>query len=261
MSICIAIAVPDGIALAADSQTTWTETITKAKNKATNEEFELLEPIKRPIGWSRMTKKLFDIEISNKRYAILWAGTASINKKSNYSIFKSLEKRCNLENPTKAELVNYLVNGIKAEFIAEFGNENLAECATRRLDFIICGFNDDDVSKPFIQKHHVFSGVIKNNGVDDNTGHIIAWDQNETHGGCWIGRTEFITHIVNHKNKSLPAISGQYSLMSLSDAIDYTKFMVEYTCDFQRFAITVPDCARPIISASLTPEQYFEEII
>ncbi len=172
-----------------------------------------------------------------------------------------MEKRYDLENPTKTELVNYLVNGIKDEFIAEFGNENLAECATRRLDFIICGFNDEDISNPFIQKHHVFSGIIKNIGVDDNTGHIVARDQNETHGGCWIGRTEFITHIVNHKNKDLPAISGQYSLMSLSDAVDYAKFMVEYTCNFQRFAVTVLDCARPIISARLTPEQYFEEII
>ena len=43
MSICIAIAVPDGIALAADSQMTWFETIAKAKDKATNKEFELAE--------------------------------------------------------------------------------------------------------------------------------------------------------------------------------------------------------------------------
>ena len=81
------------------------------------------------------------------------------------------------------------------------------------------------------------------------------------YGGTWIGRTEFVTHIVNHKNEKLPSISGQYELMSLSDAIDYTKFLVEFTCDFQRFAVVVPDCGRPIISATLTPEGYSEIII
>ncbi len=33
MTIAIAISVPDGIALAADTQTTWNQTITKAKQK------------------------------------------------------------------------------------------------------------------------------------------------------------------------------------------------------------------------------------
>ena len=261
MSICIAIAVPDGIALAADSQITWSETITKAKDKATNKVFELAEPIRRPIGWSKMARKLFNIEINNKSYAILWAGSASINNKSNFSIFKSLEKKCNLENPTIDELASYFVDGIKLEFKEEFKKDNLSDCPTKVIDFIICGFNDDDVSKPIIQKHHVFSGKITINGVQNDSGHIILWDQNRTYGGCWIGRTEFISHIINHKNKQLPAISGQYALMSLSDAIDYTKFLVEYTCDFQRFAITVPDCARPIVSASLTPDGYTESII
>ena len=52
MTIAIAIAVPDGIALAADSQTTWQKTIEKAKEKGTGREFELEEPIVQPMGWS-----------------------------------------------------------------------------------------------------------------------------------------------------------------------------------------------------------------
>ena len=261
MSICIAIAVPDGIALAADSQITWTETITKAKDKATNIEFELAEPIKRPVGWSKMARKLFNIEIDNKSYAILWAGAASVNNKSNYSIFKSLEKRCELKNPTMNNLANYFVEGFKAEFKEQFGKDDLKTCPTIYIDFIICGFDNNDVAKPIIQKHRLFSGIINNNGKDYDSGHILMADLNGAHGGTWIGKTEFITHIVKHENKQLPAISGQFHMMSLSDAIDYTKFLVEYTCDFQRFAITVPDCARPIVSASLTPEGYTEQII
>ena len=53
MTIGIAIAVPDGIALAADTQTTWNRTILRAKDKATGQEVELAEPISIPVGWSQ----------------------------------------------------------------------------------------------------------------------------------------------------------------------------------------------------------------
>lgn len=261
MSICIAIAVPDGIALAADSQTTWTETITKARDKKTNEEFELLTPIVRPIGWSKMARKVFEIQLAGKTYGVCTAGAATINKKTIYSIFKSLAKRSTLKEPDWNEVAAYLVEGIKAEFKLEFKTDDLSSCKTKLLDFILCGFIEEDVSKPVIQEHHVFSGSITLKGKKNNTGHLLSYDQRESHGGCWIGRAEFISHIINHNNKRLPPISGQFHMMSLSDAIDYTRWLVEYTCDFQRFALTVPDCARPIISAQLTPEGYKEEII
>jgi hypothetical protein len=72
---------------------------------------------------------------------------------------------------------------------------------------------------------------------------------------------EFVSHIVNHNNKKLPELSGQYHLMTLTDAVDYTTFLAKFTCDFQRFAVMVPDCARPIISATLTPDGYEEKIL
>ena len=59
----------------------------------------------------------------------------------------------------------------------------------------------------------------------------------------------------------LNQMQGQYGLMSLADAVDYTRFMVRFTCDFQRFAVMVPDCGSPIISATLTPDGYEEKIL
>src|SRR5262245_29724898 len=41
MTIAIGLAVPDGIALAADTQTTWSKAIETAKDKNTGKEFEL----------------------------------------------------------------------------------------------------------------------------------------------------------------------------------------------------------------------------
>jgi len=262
MTIAIAIAVPDGVALAADTQTTWTQTILKAKQKGNKEEFELDKPIVLPVGWSKMTRKLFPLKFNENNFAICTAGAAILNSKTMYAIFKSLEKSYQ-GNSNCNGVVEYLVEGIKEQFRLHYKTDNLSKAETNTINFIIAGYENQDVSKPFIEKHLVFSGEISFNGNKDFSGHIRTWknDEQTRYGGCWIGRNEFITHIVNHKNKSLPPISGQYELMSLADAVDYTKFLVEFTCDFQRFAVMVPDCGRPIISATLTPEEYNDEII
>ncbi len=82
MTIAIAVAVPDGIALAADTQITWHKTITTAKEKGTEKEFELHEPIRLPVGWSRMAKKLFSLTFEGASFAICTAGASSLNKKT-----------------------------------------------------------------------------------------------------------------------------------------------------------------------------------
>ena len=262
MTIAIAIAVPDGVALAADTQTTWTKTILKAKQKGTKEEFELDEPIIVPVGWSKMTRKLFPLKFDENNFAICTAGAAILNSKTMYAIFKSLEKSYQGKSDSNG-IVRYLVEGIKDQLKLQYKTDDISKAETNIINFIIVGYEDQDVSKPLIERHLVFSGEITTNGNKDSSGHIRAWknDDQSRYGGVWIGRTEFITHIVNHKNNGLPPISGQFELMSLADAVDYTKFLVEFTCDFQRFAVMVPDCGRPIISATLTPENYNEKII
>lgn len=263
MSIAIAIAVPDGIALAADTQTTWNRTITAAKQKGTGEEFELAEPIVVPVGWSRMARKLFPLEFGGSEFAVCTAGASQLNSKTMYAIFKSLERSyqgtadCN-------EVVRYLVGGVQDELKTHFEVDDLSRAETSVARFIVAGHEDKDVSKPFVESHIVFSGEITTGDGKDSSGHVRDWTNtkgNNRYGGCWIGRGEFISHVVLHSNKNLPPISGQYQGMTLADAVDYTKFLVEFTCDFQRFAIMVPDCGRPIISATLTPGEYQQETV
>ncbi len=66
MTIAAALAVPDGIALAADTQITWYSTITTAKQKGTDQTIELAQPIQVPIGWSRMARKLFSVQMEER---------------------------------------------------------------------------------------------------------------------------------------------------------------------------------------------------
>jgi hypothetical protein len=266
MSICIAIAVPDGIALAADSQTTWNQTITQAAQLGTNQIFDLAQPINVPISWSRMARKLFHLKINDSSYAICVAGTALLNRKTIYSIFKALQNTY-IGNGSYDTIVRHFIDGLKTELRKQLNIENIETAQTiLNIEFIISGYVDQDVSKPRIESWTVLSGTVQIEGGGQlTTGEFCKWTNivngEHTFGGCWIGRTEFISHLVTHNNPQMPPIQGQYELLSLADAVDYTNFLVDFTCDYQRFAAMVPDCGKPIISATLTPDEYEEQII
>ena len=265
MSIGIAIAVPDGIALAADTQTTWNKVILKVKEKRSGIEVELAEPLTIPVGWSRMARKLFSVDMKGRTYAVITAGMAHMNSKSMYAVIHSAAHTYHgsgeIDNVSKF-VRDHLKNELAAQLSCAL--EKLAAQPINVCEIILATYEDNDVAKPVIESHLVFSKTIDINGKRNDSGHFLKWSnrtQPNRYGGCWVGRSEFITHIVNHKNSQLPPISGQFGMMTLADGVDYTKFLVEFTCDFQRFAVIVPDCGRPITSSTLTPECYQENVI
>jgi hypothetical protein len=265
MSIGIAIAVPDGIALAADTQTTWNTTVQRAKDKKTGQEFDLAEPIAIPVGWSQSARKLFSVDLAGKTYAIITAGEAHLNHKTMYAIFRSTAKKY-AGAGTYDDVLQYYVGQLKNELSTSLSSfpPAMSTAPLKVCEFILAGFEDDDVAKPAVESHIVFSGTLNINGKPDNSGHFKKWSnrtQPTRYGGCWIGQTAFISHLVNHTNKELPPISGQYEMMTVADASAYTQFLVAFTCDFQRFAIMVPNCGRPISSATLTPESFTEKVV
>ncbi len=260
MTIAIALAVPDGIALAADTQTTWTQTILQAKEKGTGRDVELAQPINVPVGWSRLARKLFSLSMGDQPYAVAASGAALVNAKTPYSIFRSLEKAYS-GNGTYDDVLSFLFDGLKAELRQHFGIPDLAEAPQAiEISFILAGYENGDVSKPILRAVGVFSGKPPIPGVAEFTGDRTYWSNlgNLRFNCCWIGRVEFVSHVVSHTNAALPQMSGQYSLLTLADAVDYVRFLAEFTCDFQRFAVMVPDCGRPVITATLTPEGYVE---
>ena len=265
MSIGIAIAVPDGIALAADTQTTWNNIILRAKDKKTGNEFELAEPIAVPVGWSQSARKLFSVNLAGKTYAIITAGEANLNHKTMYAIFRSATKKYSGKG-TFDDVLQFYVGHLRSELCATLSvtAEKLSASPLKICEFVLAGYEEDDVAKPVVESHIVFSGTLIIDVKPNTSGHFKKWSnrtQPTRYGGCWIGQTAFISHIVNHANKELPPISGQYEMMTVADAVDYTRFLVAFTCDFQRFAIMVPNCGRPISSATLTPDSFEEKVV
>jgi hypothetical protein len=266
MSICIAIAVPDGIALSVDSQTTWMKTISHVNEKSSGKLIELEQPIIMPISWSKMARKMFSIEFSGITYAFCVAGLALLNQKTMLSIFSSLRSKYNGDGSFD-EVVNFIKEGLKDEMMIHLNIVDLKSAlVVLDIEFIISSHVDNNISKPRIESWLIHSGKINlANGILLDKGEYKKWtnleDSKYNLGGTWIGMTDYISHIVAHQNPTLPQIQGQYELLSLSDAVDYTNFLVNFTCDFQRFAITVPNCGKPIISATLRPGAYSEKII
>jgi hypothetical protein len=262
MSIAVAIAVPDGIALAADTQTTWLRSITKAREKGSGREFELETPIKVPLGWSRMARKLFALSFAGHPYALATAGAAVINGKTPYAIARQLE--ASYRGPEDFDSVrNHLVEGIQTELRAHHGVVDLAAAPPLAIDFMLAAFGRSGVADPLLASHCVYSGSLDLPEGAACVGSHHRWQNQGAHryGSCWIGHAAFVSHVVEHKNPDLPPISGQYQFMSLADAVDYATFLVRFTCDFQRFAIMIPDAGRPIVSATLTPEGYVEKVL
>jgi hypothetical protein len=255
MTIGIALAVPDGIALSADTQTTWNQEIRKVKAKS-GEEVELETPIRQPVGWSMGARKLFRFEYGKNKGAILTAGMTSIGNRTVRAVFKKLEQECP-DTDSCEDVVQFLVDGIKAELRVVHQTDRLPDAPFSSLDFVFASFENKDITKPFLSSNLVFSGKLQVDGIANESGHYKRWRNSpDRYGACWIGRTEFVAHIVNHNNPNLPPISGQYNLMTLEDAVSYTKFLAEFTTDFQRFAIMVPDCGKPVTSAILIPDEF-----
>jgi hypothetical protein len=262
VTIALALAVPDAIALAADTQTTWQRAITTARDKVTGTEFQLAEPILIPIGWSRMARKLFPLRMANTSYAVAVSGIALLNNRTPFSIFSSLETSYQGDGAFQG-VHDHLVEGVKSELRTQLGVANLADAqSVLELSFILAGYEGNDVARPLLRVTSVYSGKPPNQAAAGHPGHLTTWQNSVANpfGCCWTGRSEFVAHIVNHTNPALPPLAGNFQGMTLADALDYVRFLGEFTCDFQRFAVMVPDCGRPVLTASLRPGKYEDNL-
>lgn len=261
MSICVAVSVPDGIALAADTRTAWFSSLDSVKGRGHNH-ILLDHPVQIPLGWTSLGRKLFNVKFSDTIFGICTSGNALIGKKTIYTIIKSLERVYN--GPSDFDHVrDYIIEALKQEFIKYFGTDNLKECNYIDVDLIITGFDDADVSKPRIESYTIFSGIYRLPELRHNDTGIHQTFTNLRNGEhcfdiCYIGEESYVAHVVRHQKDELPCLLEYLNLFSIADALDFSKFLVAFTCDYQRFAAIVPTCGRPIVAATFTPDGFDE---
>lgn len=262
MTIGIAVVVPDGIALAADSLNTWMTAISKCQTKQYGEA-ELAKPIVVASGSASGARKLFPFSYGKNgqgKGAVLISGEATLGQHSVKSIFKNLELSDAIRKTTDCDKVfSLIVAGLKDSLRQAFAEGRpLKEGPSRSMAFAFCSFRDGVIIKPFLRAATVFSGVRRAAGQPDNdTGEFIFFDiQDKPTGWAAVGETQYVSHLLSHKNPDLPPISDQWSLMTLAEAVDYVRFLVGFTCDYQRFAIVPKTCGGKVVTAILTPDEF-----
>jgi hypothetical protein len=155
MSIGIAIAVPEGIILSADSLVVLDQIVTHARDKQSKKDVELEKPIRIPIGYSKKVRKIFPLRIGNTLYAVCVSGSTVINGRNVSEIIKSSEKEVE-EEQGFAGIADYLVNTITSEFRKESKEDDLSKAKANVVSFILAGFKNNDSAKPIIESHIVF---------------------------------------------------------------------------------------------------------
>ncbi len=192
------------------------------------------------------------------------SGTALIGRKTIHTVVQNAQK--NYDGASDFDSVRaHITYALKKEFCTalKVDEQELKNCDYSDIDIIIAGFDEVDVSKPRIEKYTIFSGVRREGGVRDDSGIYkgftnVAEDGEYAFTACCIGETSYTDHLLTHDQEKIPGLTDNLILWSLSDAKDFCEFLVNFTCDYQRFSAMVPTCGRPIISAVLTPLSYKE---
>jgi hypothetical protein len=245
MTLAIALRVPDGLVIAADSLMT---TIGHVEIKAEietecpncNKKFKLDKltppPIPVPSSTSAYAQKVFPFL---DYCGVATFGQAILNEKTIYYHVKMIEKAQKEEKLTATQVSDILYNYFNKEVEKHYKDFDKAPPDFKPLGFLIAGY-DGDTSKTIIV-------------------HIGKKSKKETivKSGCTFGGDGAVVNQLWALSKSSPQQSTNYAAFSLQDAIDYSEYLINTTANFQRFANMIPTVGGEVDIGLITPFRPF----
>jgi hypothetical protein len=254
MTLVVSLRVPDGVVLAADSLQTTQGQLTpllndlKWKDDKTGKEINIpkleLPPIQIPTSVSSYALKLFPFR---KKYGIATFGSAIINERTIYNHIKKIE----ISTKNDIDSVSKV-----AELIKDYFVKQLDEHITRQkrkikensylVGFQIAGYeSDDDLIGRTIE---VIIGNPSKVSTIDNIGCTVSGD------------SYVVKRLWNIKEGQPINTDANFGAFSLTDAIDYAKFLINTTSNFQRFSNRIPTVGGDIDIALITSYSGFKWI-
>lgn len=250
MTLVVSLRVPDGVVLAADSLQTTKGTIVpgvkdlKVKVPGTDKEISLgdlkFPPISIPTSTSSYAQKLFPFKT---KFGVATFGSGIINNRTIYNHIKNLESSIDIE-------INSVVEA--AEQIKEYFHKQLQEqLATQKVNdlpeesfivgFQVVGFE----SKTDLYGKTVEVTIGKNSkkNVLDGIGCTVSGDTTLVRKLWELGTKE--------------GTATNYGAFSLQDAVDYSKFLIDTTSAYQRFANMIPTVGGDVDIALITNYSQF----
>ena len=141
-------------------------------------------------------------------------------------------------------IVEYFENQLKTEWKKSGVNENMMPDTFLPFGFLLCGYktNADGDAVPSVNR--IFIG--KKSVVQEFDGQF----------GCMPSGDDSVVQILWQKNTNI----ANYTAFSLQDAVDYAKFLIRTTADFQRFLGKFPTVGGDIDVALITNQVGFRWI-
>jgi hypothetical protein len=231
VTLNVSLCVPDGIVIASDSLATLSEPISKkinvdSKCPKCNENIQLKDvqvpPFSVPSSSFPYAQKLFSIK---KKLGMAVYGTAHLNGRSMYSHITEL----NASLAAPSENADF-VDTVKDEVIKYFDSQIALECKKTGFNlalqpdnwfpfgFQLAGFTKDANDEPIAKIYWIRMGKKSDAQISKNTA--------------------FCTGDPTVVNLLWPGgnLTANVGAFSLQDAIDYAKFLIRTTADYQRFS-------------------------
>ncbi len=258
MTLNVSLVVPDGIVVACDSLATSSQAFTQQKMNVPatcgkcGDQFEVKDvevpPMTLPSSTWAYAQKLFPLQ---KRYGLAVYGCGSVNGRSIYNHI--IELAPHLPNTEgKAGHLDAVCNVIKEYFHQQLLKEmkargfdpNLLPSTFLHSGFQLVGFARGVSGESQAQRRHIKIGKTPES-------------EEVTEFGCYVtGDLSVVTLLWS--NPQGP--NANFGLFSLQDAIDYAKFLIRTTADFQRFSGNMPTVGGEIDIALVTNHRGFQWI-
>lgn len=257
MTLNVSLRVPDGIVLASDSLGTLIQSIDQKINvpatcQSCGTKFELKDvktpPLSVPSSTWPYVQKMYSLRGAA---GLATFGSGQVNSRSIYN--HAIEVESKLPDPKDSDFLDKTAN-----FVADyFKDQLLAEWKKNGID---AGMQPDDFSPLGFQ----LSGFVRDpNGDPVPTTYIIRiakkpiLDKHISTGCTWTGDGTVMALLFGG---GAAAIQPNFFAFSLQDAIDYSKFLIKTTADFQRFSGRLPTVGGEIDIALITNHRGFRWI-
>jgi hypothetical protein len=257
VTLNVSLRVPDGIVLASDSLATLMQQINQKMTVQGNcqkcgEQVEIKDvptpPMTVPSSTWPYAQKMFPIQ---GRYGLATFGAAFVNNRSIYNHIIELADRFpavannedHLEKMTNF-IVGYFLEQLHAECKKTGVDINLQPDTWHPFGFHLVGFTKDANGDP---EPHTHLLRIGKNPIIERFGSI----------GCtWSGDGSVVGLLWPAGGKNV----ASFGTFSLQDALDYAKFLIRTTADYQRFSGKLPTVGGEIDIALITNRRGFRWI-
>jgi len=248
MTLVVSLRIPDGIIIAADSLSSSPGRLGVVANintqcPACKNQIEIknfaLPPIPIPGATSSYAQKLFPLK---KKFGVATFGMGILTHRTIYYHVKTLEGRID-NNVDLTQISETILKYFDTEIRKEIKDIDKAPDDFHPLGIQMVGYSGD-----------------QGKTIEINIGKKSRWREVEGLLGCTVSGDKDLVTQMWELGKKDPARATNFSRFSLQDAIDYAKFLITATADYQRFTNITPSVGGEVDVALVTPFQGFRWI-